>query len=355
MDCCPRGFQPRDQRQQATINYNPGAQMSHRLCIETHSFQIQPSRNIGCRNPKVYLIMRTIKVSRATTKAFTLIELLVVIAIIAILAAMLLPVLAKAKARAMVATCLDNESQMVKGWMMFAADNNDRIMNLGDGSGDWCVRPDNIPAGSVNWGPDPGSPQSACIKYDELGYKLGTLYPYAPNTDIIHCPGDVRWRLTTDFAYRSYSGSCGLNTGNSWDIRTTTGIRHPSQKWVFIEENDPRSVTVNGYTFGENLGSWDVNSAVNLAKAPDWPAAGLIWWDTPAAFHVDGCDLVFADGHAESHRWLDAATLWIANYQGNDKAAQATGISMTSGGPDGKGSPRDLPYVFDGIASIWYP
>ena len=58
-------------------------------------------------------------------RKFTLLELLITIAIIAILAALILPSLAKARAKGESASCTGNLRQVGMAVMQYAGDNND--------------------------------------------------------------------------------------------------------------------------------------------------------------------------------------------------------------------------------------
>jgi len=73
---------------------------------------------------------------RVRTNAFTLIELLVVIAIIGILAAMLLPALAKAKAKGQATLCINNVRQLSLATQLYASDNGENLPNTGQANDD---------------------------------------------------------------------------------------------------------------------------------------------------------------------------------------------------------------------------
>jgi prepilin-type N-terminal cleavage/methylation domain-containing protein len=289
------------------------------------------------------------RTSTAKTNGFTLVELLIVIAIIAILAAILLPVLAAAKQKGLIAECLSNQKQLVLAWQLYADENNGNIVGSQcELKTDWRIAPEGsafvMPAIPSSVPTTPNQNRTLNEFLDEQGFMQGGLYSYCKNPDIIHCPADRRDLIAGYTAFDSYSMVNGLNGEKTSTYPQTfftqqSNIKHPSNIFVFLEENDPRSLPAGSYIVNENENSWCLPITGNTYP-PNW--TGLTWWDGPAAFHIVGETFSFADGHAEMHKWLDGPTITLANdMNATGKPGDGLAVSVVQ-------CPHDLRYAANG-------
>jgi prepilin-type N-terminal cleavage/methylation domain-containing protein/prepilin-type processing-associated H-X9-DG protein len=242
---------------------------------------------------------------------FTLIELLVVIAIIALLLSVLIPALNNAKRQAQGVVCLASMKGVSNAWYIYADDNDSKIVGANQTLNPydnwtgwnpvspcyaWVCRPQ-TPNGT-----DKSGFEGCTVEEELIGVRRGLLYPYIDATDAYHCPGDRRYtdppediRYGGDGAYRSYAIVGGMNgeDGPVWGftrLTTMAALISPSDKYILVEEAEPR---------GWNMNSWVIDPDLNTHD----------WNDPIAIWHNDRSTLGFADGHAEKHDWVDPDTI----------------------------------------------
>ncbi len=240
-----------------------------------------------------------IRLPSGRQSGMTLLEVLTTCAVILILVSIALPSILQAKRKIAAATCLSNIRQLQISWFLYSLDFNEKMApNVPGKVAGKKIEFASWVTGSISYGESEDNGNT-----DHLISGFGSIGPYNKAPKIYRCPSDLSKGFNGGKKVprgRSYAMNCFLGDspyfltlGTPYRVFRKMGdlaAFSPASAWVFIDQHEDS--IEDGYFWFTLFGS-----------------AESSWQEIPGSRHSTAANLVFADGHAESKRWVEPSTL----------------------------------------------
>jgi len=196
---------------------------------------------------------------------------------------------------------------LVLAWAMYPTDNDGSLVLNG---GDLTTTPaPNKPPHLWVYGGDHNDPQTFTNISFLLGPQCALFAPALPSPGIYKCPADQKaWAITgePEIQVRSYAMNCYIGTPPANVVSPLpTALMLSNPPWrVYMKSRDLESDAPSGrFVF------MDVNPGSICTPAFGVDMTGETFIHFPSGMHGPLGIVVFADGHEETHRWLDSRTM----------------------------------------------